>query len=81
MVDNVDWECFLYSTVCLIIQCQLFMYQCVSVSAHLLISQSRNQMSAQADSELLNALNTIRQRMEEVMDIVSSLKPVLQVSN
>ncbi|WAR08169.1 SMR8B-like protein [Mya arenaria] len=37
--------------------------------AHLLISQSRSAVSTQGDSELLAALNTIRQCMEEATDI------------
>ncbi|XP_053397435.1 uncharacterized protein LOC123551904 [Mercenaria mercenaria] len=47
--------------------------------AHLLLSQNRSQVSAQGDSDLLNALNTLRQCMEEVKDILSNLKPLLQV--
>ncbi|XP_052811637.1 uncharacterized protein LOC128239173 [Mya arenaria] len=46
--------------------------------AHLLISQSRSAVSTQGDSELLAALNTIRQCMEEATDIVSALQPQLQ---
>ncbi|KAL4232794.1 Guanine nucleotide exchange protein smcr8 [Mactra antiquata] len=47
--------------------------------AHLLISQSRTQNSPQGDNDLLNALNTLRQSMEEVKDILSNLKPLLQL--
>ncbi|KAH3729469.1 guanine nucleotide exchange protein smcr8a-like isoform X2 [Dreissena polymorpha] len=46
--------------------------------AHLLISQSRSQMTSQADSDLHHTLNMIRQCMEEVTDIVTSLKPLIQ---
>ena len=50
-----------------------------TIAAHLLISQSGSQSSAHGDSELLNALNTIRQCIEEVTDIMATLKPQLQV--
>lgn len=69
VLDNLQFE-ILANTVVNISVC---------TAAHLLISQSRSQTTAQGDNDLLNALNTIRQCMEEVMDIVSSLKPILQV--
>ena len=47
------------------------------VTAHLLLSHNRTQVTPQAENDLFNALNNIRQSMEEVKDILENLKPLL----